>query len=199
MGNLGNGPTLTGTQNVPTPVENFPNVAPFSLNDAQTLMTKNTAATTISLGSNVGQIGFDGNSGGFGYSSTGTALLRNPAGHSGLSIESSGAFDSQISLKTVTGATTRSIGVDNVTGNLEFGNNVAAVTNFMSAITPQMVINNTGQVGVGTQTPGVRLGISGGGIRVGNDTRTCTISRRGVLRFNSGTMQYCNGSTWISM
>ncbi len=198
-GRLGNGSAITGTQNVPTRVENFPNVTPFALNDAQTVMTKNTAATTISLGSNVGQIGFDGNSGGFGYSSTGTALLRNPAGHSGLSIESSGAFDSQISLKTVTGATTRSIGVDNVTGNLEFGNNVAAVTNFMSAITPQMVINNTGQVGVGTQTPGVRLGISGGGIRVGNDTRTCTISRRGVLRFNSGTMQYCNGSTWISM
>jgi hypothetical protein len=148
------------------------------------------------LGENGGRIAFDGSSGGFGFTGSGRSILANPNGNSGLSLEAFGAFDSQISWKTVTGVTTRSIGVDNVTRNLEFGNNVLAVTNFMSAITPQMVINSAGQVGVGTASPGVKFGITGGGLRIGADTRTCTLSRKGVLRYNASVIQFCNGSAW---
>lgn len=199
-GRLGNGAVITGTQNIPTRVENFPNVAPFSFNDAQTLLTKNAAATTVSLGTNGGRIGYDGHSGGLGFTASGQGLLQNPNGNSGLSIESTGAFDSQISLKIAAGSggAPRSIGVDNVTGNLEFGSNDGGATLFMSSITPLMVINSGGQLGVGTQTPGARLGITGSGIRIGNDLRDCTLSRKGVLRFNNNTMEYCNGLAWTN-
>jgi alpha-tubulin suppressor-like RCC1 family protein len=197
-GRLGNGAVLAVTQHVPSRVANFAQPSPFSSNDAQTLLTKNSAATTISLDTAGGRIGFDGASGGFGFTGSGRSILANPAGNSGLSIESTGAYDSQISWKTVTAGATRSIGVDNANGNLEFGVNNAGVTNWMSAITPQMSMTQAGYVGVGIETPGVRLDVGTGGVRVGADARTCTLSRKGVLRLSGGALQYCNGSAWTA-
>jgi alpha-tubulin suppressor-like RCC1 family protein len=197
-GRLGNGTVLTLTQHVPSRVANFAQPAPFSSNDAQTLLTKNSAATTISLDTAGGRIGFDGASGGFGFTGSGRSILTNPAGNSGLSIETTGAYDSQISWKTVTAGATRSIGVDNVNGNLEFGVNNAGVTDWMSSITPQMSMTQAGYVGVGVETPGVRLDVGTGGVRIGADARTCTLSRKGVLRLASGALEYCNGSAWTA-
>lgn len=36
----------------------------------------------------------------------------------------------------------------------------------------------------------------GGSMRVGYTGATCTAGIAGTLRYSSGTMEYCNGSTW---
>ncbi len=35
-----------------------------------------------------------------------------------------------------------------------------------------------------------------GGIQVGDDTAPCNASKKGTLRYNSGYIQFCNGSSW---
>ncbi len=53
-----------------------------------------------------------------------------------------------------------------------------------------------GSVGIGTDSPAAKLDVEGG-IKIGN-TNLCNASRAGTLRYNSGEMQYCDGSQWKS-
>lgn len=60
-----------------------------------------------------------------------------------------------------------------------------------------VLINPTGgYVGVGTTTPQATLDI-GGTIRLGNTAAvTCGASTAGALRYNSGSVEFCNGTNW---
>lgn len=55
-----------------------------------------------------------------------------------------------------------------------------------------------GNVGIGTSTPVTKLDVNGS-VRVGGDISTCTSSLVGSIRYNSGSLDYCNGSTWVSV
>lgn len=194
-GGLGINQTFTGSTSFPRPIDASMDVAPFAFNAAQTVLTKNAAGTTISIGTN-GKIAYDGSSGGFGHVGSGRSVLVNPNGNSILNITAAGAYDSQLTFNGTTGNNDPSMGVDNVTGNFEIVSK-AGITQWMSALTPQIEITSTGMVGVGTSgTPAAKLDIVGGGLKVGDDTRTCTLSRKGVLRYNGTALQYCNGSLW---
>jgi formylglycine-generating enzyme required for sulfatase activity len=59
----------------------------------------------------------------------------------------------------------------------------------------RMRILGDGNIGIGTTTPQARLDVNGG-IRVGNDTATCTSSNVGTLRYNNGGLQVCTASSW---
>ncbi len=59
----------------------------------------------------------------------------------------------------------------------------------------RMRILGNGNIGIGTTTPQARLDVNGG-IRVGNDTATCTSSNVGTLRYNNGGLQVCTASGW---
>ena len=197
-GSLGINQSFTGSTAYPRPIDNFTDVAPFTYNAAQTLLTKSAAAATISLGT-AGRIGYNGASGGFGHTGAGRSILSNPAGNSILNITAAGPYDAQITFDAATGNNQTSIGVDNLTGHLEMGLN-ASTTQFMSAITPRIEMTAAGRVGIATTgTPAAKLDIIGGGLRVGNDTRACTITRKGVLRYNGTLLQYCNGSAWTGL
>lgn len=56
---------------------------------------------------------------------------------------------------------------------------------------------NGGSLGVGTTTPGARLDVAGG-IRLGDDTGTCT-GRAGTLRYNGTALQICDGTSWTAV
>lgn len=64
--------------------------------------------------------------------------------------------------------------------------------------TNTIINNGSGNVGIGTSTPFAKLDVSGG-VRIGMDTVNCAVSYAGTLRYNAGTMQFCNGSTWLSV
>jgi hypothetical protein len=56
-------------------------------------------------------------------------------------------------------------------------------------------ITSEGNVGIGTTAPQAKLDVAGG-IRMGNDTRACTSTIAGLMRYNSGNLELCNGSAW---
>lgn len=197
-GALGINQTFTGSTAYPRQIDLFTDVTPFAYNAAQTVLTKSSAANIISTSTD-GRIAYDGSSGGFGHLGAGFSSLVNPSGNSILNITAAGAYDAQFTFDSATGTNDPSIGIDNVTGNLEMASKTGT-TSWMSAITPHVEVTSTGMVGIGTSgTPAAKLDIVGGGLRVGNDTRTCTLSRKGVLRYNGTVLQYCNGALWTGL
>lgn len=56
-------------------------------------------------------------------------------------------------------------------------------------------ITSAGTVGIGTNTPITKLSVSGG-IQISMESAPCALSYAGTLRYNSGNVEYCNGSTW---
>nr|VFK35918.1 MAG: Collagen triple helix repeat-containing protein [Candidatus Kentron sp. MB] len=59
-----------------------------------------------------------------------------------------------------------------------------------------LAIDKSGNVGIGTKAPIIRLDVRGG-IRVGTETR-CDAAREGTIRYNnvSNQPEFCNGTTW---
>ena len=58
-----------------------------------------------------------------------------------------------------------------------------------------------GNVGIGTYSPTTRLDVAGnisasGAIQVGTSALTCTAGIPGAIRYNSGSLEYCDGATW---
>jgi len=53
-----------------------------------------------------------------------------------------------------------------------------------------------GRVGIGTATPSAKLDVQGG-VKIG-DSSSCDATTEGTLRYNTGEMQYCNGTSWKS-
>lgn len=69
---------------------------------------------------------------------------------------------------------------------------------FDTAGTERMVIDDTGAVGIGTDSPASLLDVAGG-VRLGDDAGVCTPVKEGTLRFNAGTVQVCTQNSWVDI
>ena len=54
-----------------------------------------------------------------------------------------------------------------------------------------MRINSTGNVGIGTTSPGAKLEVAGG-IKLANDTASCNANKAGTMRYNADRIEYCS-------
>lgn len=54
-------------------------------------------------------------------------------------------------------------------------------------------------VSVAVQAQETSGSFTGGSIRIGNDSRSCDGTLEGAIRYNSGAMEFCNGSIWSSV
>ena len=54
-----------------------------------------------------------------------------------------------------------------------------------------------GSVGIGSLNPVTKLEVSGG-IRISMESATCAVSYAGTLRYNSGQVEFCNGTSWAA-
>ena len=59
----------------------------------------------------------------------------------------------------------------------------------------RMRINSSGNVGIGTTAPGVKLDVDGE-VKIGSTTIACDATKAGVLRWTSGHLFVCNGADW---
>jgi hypothetical protein len=93
------------------------------------------------------------------------------------------------SIGSITTASIR-LSVNDVAGNgIQFLNSSAAAN---------MMIENGGNVGIGTTTPQSKLQVTGG-IQLGDDTATCPGTsdvKLGTLRYNSGNLELCTSGGW---
>ena len=71
------------------------------------------------------------------------------------------------------------------------GHGVSLRTNAIARLT----IDANGNVGIGTNAPGTRLDVAGG-IRIGNESASCSPAMNGTLRNNGTQLEFCDGSTW---
>jgi hypothetical protein len=60
------------------------------------------------------------------------------------------------------------------------------------------VINSSGNVGIGTTAPESLLEVYGGEVQIGSSGASCAAVNAGALRYASGSLYYCNGSTWTA-
>ena len=67
--------------------------------------------------------------------------------------------------------------------------------NFATSATVRMLIAPSGNVGIGTTSPVTKLEISGG-VKISMESASCAVSYAGTLRYNSGSVEFCNGTTW---
>ena len=82
--------------------------------------------------------------------------------------------------------------------------NGAGVTSWTSPVTTQWsdgassaISYSAGSVGVGTNAPTTKLDVRGA-VRVGTESATCAAGLAGAIRYNSGNVEYCNGTSWTA-
>jgi endosialidase-like protein len=56
-----------------------------------------------------------------------------------------------------------------------------------------------GNVGIGTATPQSLVQAYGGEVQVGSSGASCAAANNGAIRFSSGTLYYCTGTTWTTI
>ena len=92
--------------------------------------------------------------------------------------------------------------VAQVSGGRETG---TGTTGYLSLATrngasPDEIVRVTsgGNVGIGTTSPATRLQVAGT-LVVGDGGETCGATYAGGVRYNSGNIQFCNGTTWSTL
>ncbi len=68
-----------------------------------------------------------------------------------------------------------------------------------TTVSERMRISSSGNVGIGTSLPGTKLDVEGT-IQIGDGGETCSVATNaGMIRYNSGNIDYCNGSAWTTL
>ncbi len=61
--------------------------------------------------------------------------------------------------------------------------------------TQRMIIREDGNVGIGTSTPTAQLQVTGG-VQIGDDVALCDGTKAGTLKYDAGSVSFCDGTTW---
>ncbi|WP_409480252.1 tail fiber domain-containing protein [Pseudobdellovibrio sp. HCB154] len=62
----------------------------------------------------------------------------------------------------------------------------------------KFVVNPSGNIGIGTNNPVTKLEVSGG-VRISMESASCAVNFAGTLRYNSGSVEFCNGTVWTAL
>ena len=68
-----------------------------------------------------------------------------------------------------------------------------------SAPSNSIVISSSGSIGLGTSAPQSLLHAYNGEVQVGSSGVSCAAANNGAIRYASGTLYYCTGTTWTTV
>ena len=91
----------------------------------------------------------------------------------------------------------RTVGINQSNSNLVIARNNATATSWASALTPDMALDTSGLLGVGTAAPTAKVDVSGG-VKFGADYDCSAAGQAGKVRYlatNTPPWQYCAGAS----
>lgn len=191
---LGNGPSVSGSQNIPTKVIDTPAKSAFIATSGTTAAHTALAQASMAIGSTY-VTDTSGTSHGLSFPGSGRSVLRQSATPAQLLLEtSSRGGAAQIGFSANSNPFYMGYNAD--TGGLEFG----AGTNPMTQVlTPAMEVAFGGFVGIGTGgAPVAKLDVRGG-IRIGDAGATCNGTNAGTIKYVGGVFSYCHGGNWVEI
>ncbi|KYG64795.1 hypothetical protein AZI86_11360 [Bdellovibrio bacteriovorus] len=83
-------------------------------------------------------------------------------------------------------------------GTLDIARLPSAVTDGMWGASTGNVYRSTGNVGIGTSSPALKLSVNGE-VQLSSTGAVCNSTNAGALQYASGTLQLCNGTNWTSL
>lgn len=93
-------------------------------------------------------------------------------------------------------ATIESIATENFSPNYGSALMFSTTPNGSSVKQEAVRITGAGNVGIGISAPTTKLDVAGG-LRISMESATCAANYAGTLRYNSGSVEYCNGTSWL--
>jgi len=130
----------------------------------------------------------------------GTGSSTSAGARSNLGLGSIATYDQGNSVGTVptlgvAGLASGSICISPDGNTISCNTSVSSLSQWTTSATS--IFYNTGNVGIGTATAVTKLVVSGG-VKISMESATCAVSYAGTLRYNSGNVEFCNGTTWTA-
>lgn len=189
-GKIGNGPVITANQDSPYPVSFMPGKAKFIGDDAG---AGSLAQGNMALGTQ-GFVESAAATNSLTFPGSGQSVLRNTAARADLLLD---AQESGVNAQFAIGTTNNryAFGTSATTGSFGLINNWG----WLSDNNRALEVGVDGNVGIGTNgSPAAKLDVAGG-IKL-SALSTCGATVQGTLKYQGGSVQYCNSSNaWVPL
>ena len=144
-------------------------------------------------------LSFAPSGGSIGVERTTTALKGHPLDGTDLSIQAGGGGSGQTNVNggnlNLSGGVATGTGTSNIIFKVQTGTGTSGSSD--RAVSEFMRVTGTG-LGIFTTTPQTKLDVNGT-VRIGDGGETCGVTLSGAIRYNTGAVQFCNGTTWANI
>lgn len=114
------------------------------------------------------------------------------------SVGVSGGVSERFEIRSLEGTRRQALVMSDAGSDTDAAFAVVVSNNSGASWSDSLVIEQSGEIGIGTDDPQATLDVDGG-VRVANDATACASAKNGTIRYISGgnpPWEFCNGSAW---